>query len=178
MLGIAASATGLSREQVAQKWSETNYSSARAALLESWKTLTRRANDFKTNTATPIYANWLGEPMDNGELPLPNGAPPYIECRNEYARCGWLGVARGWVDPVKEKQGSVLGMNAGLSTLKRECAEQGLDWEEVVHQRAVEVRLFKELDLDLPNWADDGGGSSSEGKGSHDPNSPNYNPSA
>lgn len=179
MLGIAASATGLSREQVAQKWSETNYSSARAALLESWKTLTRRANDFKTNTATPIYANWLGEPMDNDELPLPNGAPPYIECRNEYARCGWLGVARGWIDPVKEKQGSVLGMNAGLSTLKRECAEQGLDWEEVIHQRAVEVRLFKELDLDLPNWADDGGGSGpTEGTGSHDPNSPNYNPNA
>ena len=44
-------------------------------------------------------------------------------------------------------------MDGGLSTLRQECAEQGLDYEETVHQRAAEVRLFKELDLALPDWA-------------------------
>ncbi|MBC8726570.1 hypothetical protein F6X37_35240 [Paraburkholderia sp. 31.1] len=44
-------------------------------------------------------------------------------------------------------------MDGALSTLKRECAEQGLDYEEVLHQRAMEIRLMKELGLELPDWA-------------------------
>jgi capsid protein len=43
-------------------------------------------------------------------------------------------------------------MDAGLSTLQRECAEQGLDYEEVVEQRAREVEMFKEKGLPPPNW--------------------------
>ena len=46
-------------------------------------------------------------------------------------------------------------MDAALSTLKRDCAEQGLDYEEVLHQRANEIRLMKELGQELPDWAGD-----------------------
>ncbi|MFX8242818.1 hypothetical protein ABTL31_18835, partial [Acinetobacter baumannii] len=46
--------------------------------------------------------------------------------------------------------------DAGLSTLKRECAEQGLDWEEVLHQRSIEVAEFKRLGLPAPKWFGDG----------------------
>jgi capsid protein len=65
-----------------------------------------------------------------------------------------MGPGRGWIDPVKEKQGSILGMDAGLSTLEDECAENaGADWRENVAQRAIEVARFKELGLPLPQWA-------------------------
>jgi lambda family phage portal protein len=147
-----AAAAGISAEQITQDWSKTNYSSARAALLESWKTLTRRNTEFKIGSATPVYACWLREAMERNDLPLPNGAPDFMEARTAYSRCDWLGVARGWVDPVKEKQGAILGMDAGLSTLKRECAEQGLDYEEVIQQRAAEAAAFKEAGLPPPNW--------------------------
>jgi lambda family phage portal protein len=152
MLRTFAACAGISAEQVTQDWSKTNYSSARAALLESWKTLTRRNTEFKIGTATPMYSSWLHEAMDAGDLPLPAGAPDFIEFRTAYSRCDWLGVARGWVDPVKEKQGAILGMDAGLSTLQRECAEQGLDYEEIIEQRAREVELFKEKGLPPPTW--------------------------
>lgn len=152
MLRTFAACAGISAEQVTQDWSKTNYSSARAALLESWKTLTRRNTEFKIGTATPMYSSWLHEAMDAGDLPLPPGAPEFVECRTAYSRCDWLGVARGWVDPVKEKQGAILGMDAGLSTLQRECAEQGLDYEEIIEQRAREVELFKEKGLPPPTW--------------------------
>ncbi|WP_225548141.1 phage portal protein [Chromobacterium violaceum] len=147
-----AAATGVSAEQITQDWSRTNYSSARAALLESWKTLERRRAEFKIGTASPMYAVWLHEAMDRGELPLPRNAPDFLECRTQYARCDWLSVGRGWVDPVKEPQGAVLKMDAGLSTLKRECAEQAMDYEEAIDQRALEVRKFKEAGLKLPDW--------------------------
>jgi len=152
MLRTFAACAGISAEQVTQDWSKTNYSSARAALLESWKTLTRRTHEFKVGTATPMYSCLLHEMMDLGELPLPRNAPDFLEMRTAYSKCEWLGVARGWVDPVKEKQGAILGMDAGLSTLQRECAEQGLDYEEVIEQRAREVEMFKEKGLPPPNW--------------------------
>ena len=154
MLKTFAACTGLSAEQITQDWSKTNYSSARAALLESWKTLNRRFVEFKIGTANPMYSAWLHEAMDNGELPLPNGAPSYLEARTAYSRCDWLSVARGWVDPVKEKQGAILGMDAALSTLKRECAEQGLDYEDVIQQRSAERQMFKEAGLPMPKWID------------------------
>jgi len=164
MLRSIASALGVSAEQITQDWSKTNYSSARAALLESWKTLSRRNTEFKTGTATPIYASWLQEVIERGDLDdvLPIGAPDFIEAATAYSRCDWLGVARGWVDPVKEKQGAILGLDGGLSTLKRECAEQGLDWEEVIAQRAIEVRAFKAAGLPPPKWFGDGAADSSK----------------
>ncbi|MCA8195468.1 phage portal protein [Burkholderia vietnamiensis] len=155
MLRSIAAALGVSAEQITQDWSKTNYSSARAALLESWKTLSRRSAEYKVGTATPLYATWLQEVIERGDLDemLPRGAPDFIEAATAYSRCDWLGVARGWVDPVRERQGAILGLDGGLSTLKRECAEQGLDWEEVIAQRAIEVRAFKQAGLPLPEWS-------------------------
>lgn len=154
MLRNVAAAAGISYEQISKDWSKTNYSSARAALLEVWKTLSRRRTDFATGFAHPIYSCFVEESMDIDNLPMPAGAPSFEECRTAYSACRWLGPGRGWVDPVKERQGAQMGMEAGLSTLEMEAAESGgVDWEENLEQRALEVKKFKDLGLDLPSWA-------------------------
>ena len=153
MLRHVASGAGLSAQQVSNDWSDVNYSSARAALLESWKTLTRRRHDFAVGFASPIRSAWLEEAMAENDLPLPDGAPDYMEARHAYSRCRWMGPGRGWIDPVSEKQGAVLGLDAGLSTLEDEVAENsGADWEEVLHQRKHEIELMKELGIPQPEW--------------------------
>lgn len=153
MLCVFAAATGVSVEQVTQDWSRTNYSSARAALMETWKTLTRRRHQFTTNTAGPMYGAWLWEAMERGELPLPFGAPAYIEAAGAYSRARWLGPARGWVDPTKEPQGTILRLESGTSTLDDEAAEQGKDWEEVLQQAAIERAAYKAAGVPMPAWA-------------------------
>lgn len=153
VLRNVASGMGLSAQQVSNDWSDVNYSSARAALLEAWKTLSRRRHDFAIGFAAPIRAAWLEETFEVDDLPMPNDAPPFMECRAAYSRAKWLGPGRGWVDPVAEKQGAVIGMDAGLSTLEDECAEQALEWEEVLEQRAYELRRFDELKIPRPEWA-------------------------
>ncbi|MDT7953496.1 MAG: hypothetical protein RQ966_18495 [Acetobacteraceae bacterium] len=84
---------------------------------------------------------------------MPANAPPFAEWRAAFARCRWIGPGRGWVDPVKERAGAVLGLDAGFSTLQHECAEQGMDWEENLDQRAREVDAMKARGLKLPVWA-------------------------
>lgn len=128
-----SSGTGLSPQQVTQDWSDVNYSSARSSLLEAWKTLTRRRDDFATGFAQPILTAFVEEVHDNEDLPLPTNAPDFVDARAAYSRARWMGPGRGWVDPVAEKKGAILGLDAGLSTLEIEVGENvGEDWEETL----------------------------------------------
>lgn len=147
-----AAATGGSYEQISKDWSKTNYSSARGALLEAWKTLGRRRLDFASGFASQIFSCFAEESHFVDKLPVPSGAPDFIECRLAYSRARWIGPGRGWVDPLKERQGAMLGIEACFSTLENEAAENGFDWEENLEQRAQEVEAFKKRGLPLPSW--------------------------
>ncbi|MDY0882297.1 phage portal protein [Dongia soli] len=144
MLRNIAAGTGLSYEQISRDWSQSNYSSARGALLETWKTLITRRRAFAASFATPIYGAFLEEAIDRGELEEPAGAPSFYDARAAYCHCQWIGPGRGWVDPVKEKQGALIGINGAMSTLEAECAEQGVDYQEVIEQIGREI-------AELPN---------------------------
>jgi len=132
-------------ELLLKDFSKTNYSSARAALLEAWRFFNGRRQWLADNWATPVYELWLEEVVNKGLV----DAPDFYENRYAYTRCKWIGPGRGWVDPVKEAQACQLRMEIGLSTLEAECASQGLDWEEVLEQRAREKVKLAELGLTL-----------------------------
>jgi lambda family phage portal protein len=148
---IAAS-LGTTVEEVTRDWTKTNYSSARAGFVSAWRTVSRRRARFDRGYARGLYVGWHEEAYEIAKLPLPAGAPDFVEARGALTRCKWIGAPRGWVDPVKEAQGAVLRMDAGISTLQQEAAEQGLDWEEVLVQRARERSMMKELDIPYPAW--------------------------
>lgn len=154
VLRNVAAGTGLSAQQISNNWSDVNYSSARGALLEAWKTLGRRRIEFAAGFGQPIWCCLLEEQFEVDNLPLPRNAPQFAECRTAYSAAKWMGPGRGWLDIVKERQGAVLGMDAGLSTLEQECAENsGEDWEENLDQRARELAAYKERGLTPPSWA-------------------------
>jgi len=135
-----AAGTGMSYEQLSKDWSQSNYSSARASLLETWKTLLTRRDSFARNFCTPIYMAFLEEAIDAGALTIPDGAPSFLDARPAYTQCRWIGPGRGWVDPVKEKQGALIGINGAMSDLESECAEQGKDYQEVLAQLRREIQ--------------------------------------
>ena len=145
-----AAATGTSYELLSQDYTSSTYSSARQSMIEGWRTMGRRRSDFGSGFASPVYVAQHEEAFEKGEFPLPSGAPDFAEARMEYTRCSWIGPGRGWIDPVKEPEGSKMKISAGLSTLERECAENdGLDWEEVLDQLALEKTAIDERGLTL-----------------------------
>lgn len=122
-------------------------------MLEAWKTITRRRQDFGIGFGQAIYDAFLEEAMEVDPLPLPAGAPEYFLHRAAYGRVTWMGPGRGWVDPVAEKQGAILGLDACLSTLEAEVGENvGEDWIDVADQRAREIAALKARDIPLPSW--------------------------
>lgn len=151
VLRNVASGLGLSHPQLSQDWSGVNYSSARAALLEAWKTLSRRRAEFAAGFCSPIYGAFLEEVFELGRLPLPANAPDFMEARQAYARCRWIGPGRGWVDPVKEPTGALLRVGGALTALSFEAMENtGMDLEEILDQRALDVQMFQDRGLDVP----------------------------
>jgi lambda family phage portal protein len=139
---------GLSYEQLSMDWGESNYSSARAALIEVWRGVLARREIFAYQFQGPIYAAWLEEAIDRGEVKLPKGAPAFRQAKPAYCSASWIGPGRGWVDPKKEAEGAILRKGARLTTLQRECAEQGLDWRQVIRQLARERKEIEAAGMD------------------------------
>lgn len=152
MLRNFSAATGLAAQQISQNWAEVNYSAYRSAMLEAWRTFGRRRTNFASGFAQRVYVAWLEESMEVDDYTMPLGiAPEFIEARSAYSRAKWLGPGKGLVDIVKERQGAILGINAGLSSLESEVAEiSGTDWREYAAQRALEKQKYEELGLPLP----------------------------
>ncbi|WP_309838738.1 phage portal protein [Caballeronia sp. LZ065] len=156
MLRNVAAGTGMSAQQITQNWADVNYSSYRAAALEAWKTFDRRRSDFGRGFGQPILCAIAEEAMDLGELPLPAGAPEFMRARAAYTRAWWIGPGRGYVDPLKERQGAALGIESGLSTLEDESAQlSGNDWRDNIDQRAIEIQYFKDRGIPLPTTLKD-----------------------
>ncbi|MDH5528330.1 MAG: phage portal protein, partial [Nitrospirota bacterium] len=128
----------------------TNYSSARAALLEAWRYFMGRRKWLSVHWASPVYALWLEEAIGQGLIE----APGFYDNPAAWCRAKWIGPGRGWVDPVKEAKAADMRIQSGISTYEQECAEQGLDWEEQFEQRAREKQRMQELDLDTKATAD------------------------
>jgi lambda family phage portal protein len=148
VLRRVAAGMGLSYEQVARDYSKTNYSSARASLLESWKMLTGRSEFMASSFADHVYACWLEEAIDREEVVLPAGAPDFYAARAEWTACRWIGPGRGAIDPTKERQASQMAIDTGMSTLEDEAASEGKDWMEVAEQRAYERSVYADLELE------------------------------
>ncbi|GJH14978.1 phage portal protein [Caballeronia novacaledonica] len=156
MLRNVAAGTGMSAQQITQNWADVNYSSYRVAALEAWKTFDRRRSDFGRGFGQPILCAMVEEMMDIGELPLPAGAPEFAMARAAYTRAWWIGPGRGYVDPMKERQGAALGIESGLSTLEDESAQlSGNDWRDNIDQRAIEIQYFKDRGIPLPSTLKD-----------------------
>lgn len=145
-------------ELLMKDWSKTNYSSARAALLEAWRFFQGRRYWLTTYWASPVYSLWLEEAVNRKLI----DAPGFYEDKASYCRAKWIGAGRGWIDPVKEAQAAQLRMQTLISTLEDECAEQGKDWEEVLEQIAREQERMKELGVQMPAAATPGMGNNGD----------------
>ena len=152
-----ASAVGLTYEQLTMDWSQVNYSSARAALLEIWRGFHAKKGNFGSQFMGPIYRCFVEEVFDKRLIRLPARAVSFEANPAGWCHADWIGPGRGWIDPLKEAQAAAERMRNGLTTLQREAAEQGSDWKLDMEQRAIEVRAYAARGLVHPSLMQAGG---------------------
>lgn len=152
LLRHLAASLGVSYEQLSRDYSRTNYSSARAAMTEIWKTMQARKRLIADRFATIIFTLWLEEAFAKGEITsLPRNAPNFWDRnrlnREAYSACEWIGASKGQIDELKETQAAVLRLKYGLSTREDELGRLGKDWRKVFSQLAREDKLAKSYNL-------------------------------
>lgn len=153
MLRNVASAAGVMAHAITNDWSDVNYSAHQGALQVFHKTLNRRRDDYANGFCQPVREALIEEAHEYDELPLPAGAPDFMECASAYARAKWIGPAKGWTNPVDEVKGAVLGMDAALMDYDELCAEQGFDGDDMITARKHTIRRFEEAGIPLPTWS-------------------------
>lgn len=143
ILRMIGAALGLPYELVLKDFSQTNYSSARAALLQAYRVFQVWQQMIINHLCQPLYELLLEEAWLRGELT----APGFESKKWEYTRAGWIPPGWRWVDPKREAEADKISIEMGLKTRADSCAEQGQDWEEKAEQAAREKAKYEELGL-------------------------------
>jgi lambda family phage portal protein len=153
LLRHTSAALGMSYEQFSKDYTNTNYSSARASMAETFKGMQSKKKTVADRYAKSAYTLWFEEELNAGNVPLPRGVKSSIfydpVMREALLQCDWIGASRGQIDELKETEAAVMRINEGLSTREEEAAKLGKDWRRVFRQRAREDALMKKLGLEF-----------------------------
>ncbi len=152
LLRHTAAALGLSYEQFSRDYTQTNYSSARASMNETWKFMQGRKTRVADRFASHIFALWFEEALNAGQITtVTKSMPNFYDGTNKeaYLTCSWVGASRGQIDEKKETDAAIARILGGISTYEKECARLGDDFREVFAQRAREMNMMKKLGIDI-----------------------------
>jgi lambda family phage portal protein len=155
LLRAMGAACGLPYEVVAKDFSKTNYSSARAAMLEAWRLIQLYQVWLVNHFNQPVWEMVFEEAWLKGYIKLPSGAPDFYMARELWTNTTWTPPKRGHIDPVKEVASGKEAIISNMRTLADWYAEQGKDWQEELRQIGSERKLMKDLGLtmsDLPGF--------------------------
>jgi len=118
--GLNVAYTSLSNDLEA-----TSYSSIRAGTLEDRDNYRVLQSFIIEHFVDPIYRQWLASAMLNNSFPLP---PTRFD---KFADATvWRGRGWNWVDPLKEINAAVVGLNNGILSMQDVAAQYGRDVEE------------------------------------------------
>jgi lambda family phage portal protein len=138
VLRAMAASIEMPYEVLAKDFSKTNYSSARAALLEAWRVYLLYRSWLTRHYCQPIWAMVIEEAWLAGLIKLPPGAPDFYDACFLYTQALWIGPPRGYVDPVKEVTSTIKALENRLMTYSEALAERGRDFDETMNEREEE----------------------------------------
>jgi lambda family phage portal protein len=150
MLRDIAAGLNIPYELLFRDFSKTNYSSARAAMLEAWRYFNSLRQLFIDHWIRIIFDLWFEEAVNRGRIPDCEPQDYYMN-QVAWTRAKWYFAPRGWVDPLKEARGLQTRMAAGLLTLEEAKGEEGVDWIDFLEQKKRENDHAAELGLPLPH---------------------------
>lgn len=141
---------GLGYEKISRDYSRTTYSSARTAELEDRRRFKRFQQYMIAHLCQPVYDRFceaaasVGKLTDSGVFPL---LSDLLDDRRALTPVTWQVPEWEWVDPQNEQNASVSAIQNNMSTLQRECAKLGINWREVLRQRAKERAAEEEYNV-------------------------------
>lgn len=141
---VIAASMDIPKEVLIKKY-ESNYTAARAALLDFWRTVRVYRTKFNSSFNQPVYEQWLSEAVATGRIEAP-GFFDDPAVRQAWCGCVWMGASMGHVDPLKEVNAAQVRIQNNITTQEQEASEyNGNDWAANIRQRKKEIAAQSEL---------------------------------
>lgn len=141
---LAGSGQGISYEAASRDMSQVNYSSARQGLLEDQKTYTIMQDFIKDHLCYEVYTEFVISAVLAGKLSIPD----FWQNKHNYLKHSWITSGWSWIDPLKEVKANIEAIDNSMDTLANVCGARGMDWKDVMKQRAKEKEYSKQLGID------------------------------
>lgn len=144
MLRGVASGLNVSYASLSNDLSSVNYSSIRQGALDERDGYRSLHMFMIQHFVEPVFREWLSSAMDFGGIPIPSSKyGKFVDNANFRGR-GW-----NWVDPMKEIQASVVGLQNGILSMQDVASNYGRDVEETFNQIARDKEMAEQLGLKL-----------------------------
>ncbi|WP_404291526.1 phage portal protein [Microvirga sp. RSM25] len=144
-----ARAIGVTYASYSMDHSDATYSSTRMETSSIWPIVLRRRKRIAAPIYQGTYESWLDEEIGEGRIPLKGGYRAFLAHRHAVTWAEWQGPAKPTADDKKSAEAASERLQNGTTTLAYECAELGLDANDVIAVRATEAQQLK--DAGLPN---------------------------
>lgn len=134
-LRAMAAGVGLTYEQLTGDYSQVNYSSARAGLLEHRRFCEAVQHHVVVfQFCRPVWDRFMRWQVMQGKV----SARAYLDPASGLSAAKWLPPSWPWVDPLKDARAAIMEMDANLRSRSDIIAERGYDAEEIDRQIAAD----------------------------------------
>ena len=142
VLRSIASGLNISYHSISNDLSSVNYSSLRAGTLEDRDQYRMLQTFMVEHFLEPIYRKWLELAMLKDALPMQVNKYDKFADNASFIPRSW-----GWVDPQREMQANIQGLQNGIVTYQDVQANYGRDVEELFEQHDRESKLADQYDI-------------------------------
>ncbi|MEK9917970.1 MAG: phage portal protein [Pelagibacteraceae bacterium] len=144
MLRGVASGLNVSYAALSSDLSSVNYSSIRQGALDERDSYRSLQMFLIQHLVEPIFREWLMSAMDFGAIPIPSSKFEKFSDNTHFRGRGW-----NWVDPLKEMNAAVVGLNNGILSMQDVAAHYGRDAEETFNQISRDKELAAQFGLKM-----------------------------
>ncbi|OCL99525.1 Phage portal protein, lambda family [Aliarcobacter thereius] len=138
---IIAAGRDISYELAIRDYSQVNFSSARASLIQDNKRFDDEQILLIEDALNPIFEMFIDSVVLSGALKLPND---YWTNKEKYISPIWIKPTREWVDPLKDIKAIEYEIKLGLNSKTRAAAGKGRDYEEILDEQINEEKMMIE----------------------------------
>lgn len=145
-----ARAIGVTYGSLTMNHEGSTYSSVRMENASIWPVVLRRRERIAAPTCQMIYENWLDEEIGEGRIPFKGGYEAFRANRQAATWAQWQGPAKPTADDWKSERAATERMQNGTSSIEIECADKGIDADELFEQRQRTHKRYVEAGMISP----------------------------
>lgn len=136
---LLATARGVSYELAFKDYSQVNYASSRASLLQDYKRFDYEQSHLSEYFLNEVFEAWLELEISLGKVPVP--LQKYFKDPSAFHTYRWVYPKRDWVDPLKDVTALEKELLLGLTNATDEAESRGENYEKNMAAKQKEIEL-------------------------------------